>query len=153
DSQPRWQAIAGVEVVSGLSPAAKEARVREWRKSGERVVFVGDGINDASAMAEADAGIAMGSGTDLTQATAHGVLVGNGLGTLPQAVRLSRQVSRSLRGNLLYALVYNVFGMALAAAGLLNPVAAALIMMVSSAWVSWRAAKAAELGLALENSR
>lgn len=145
DTHPRWSTISEIEVLAGLTPLAKENHIRQWTSTGEHVLFVGDGINDSAAMARANAGIAMGSGTDLTRATAHGVLVGNSLSALPPAVRVSRRILRTLRANLRYAIGYNSVGMTLAALGWLNPVFAAVIMLLSSTWVSWRALRAAEI--------
>lgn len=138
DAAPRWERIAGVTVESGLRPADKAARVRVLHREAPPLLFVGDGINDTPAMAEADASIAMDCGADLTQACADGVLPGGRLDSLPQAVALSRSIRRCVAHNLRFALVYNGIGMTLAALGILHPVVAALLMLVSSALVSWR---------------
>ena len=136
-----WTAAAvhGVPVRAGLSPADKTARVEALRRLGRVVVVVGDGINDAAAMSAADGAIAMHGGTALAQATAPAVFLGGDLRFLPEAVRVARQVRASVAGNLRFAAVYNTLGMAIAAAGLLHPVGAALLMLGSSAWVAWRA--------------
>lgn len=131
-------------VRSGLTPAEKAGRVREWTQSGRTVVFVGDGVNDAAAMSAAAGSIAMGGGADLARASAMATMLGVDLRVLPQAVRLARAVRRSIRGNLRFAATYNAVGMALAAAGLLHPVVAALLMVGSSLAVGVRALRGAE---------
>lgn len=143
DASARGAAVAGAATEAGLTPAEKAARIAAWKAAGETVIFVGDGLNDAAALAGADAAIAMGEGTDLARSSAHGVLTGDRLTLLPRAVTLCRAIDRTLRGNLLWSVVYNLAGIGLAAAGKLTPVYAALIMIVSSAVVSWRAAKSA----------
>src|SRR5690606_11820262 len=127
---------------SGLDPSAKEARVRELQAEGRHILFVGDGINDSAAMSQADCSVAMASGADLTRLEASAVCIGNKLETLPQAMDLCREVRRGIYWNMRFAAIYNVAGMALAAAGLLHPVAAALLMVASSATVSFRALRA-----------
>lgn len=143
DSGAKGRSIFGTDTEAGLSPAEKAARIAEWKAAGETVIFVGDGLNDAAALAGADAAIAMGAGTDLARSAAHGVLTGERLVTLPKAVALARRIDRTLKHNLYWSAGYNVVGIGLAVAGKLTPVWAALIMIVSSAFVSWRAAKAA----------
>jgi P-type E1-E2 ATPase len=128
-----------VVLEQGLSSADKEERVRESVRAGESPLFVGDGINDVAALLQASASLSMHSGAGLTRSVAMGQLTDDRIELLPQAIRLARAIVKKLRGNLLYALVYNLIGMALAAAGLLHPVAAALIMLVSSFWVTTRA--------------
>lgn len=130
---------ADLSVETGLLPEEKAERVRLWKSEHPRLVYIGDGINDAAAMAEAPVSIAMANAAPLTQSTADGILMGAKLEPLILGIRQSRKVRQRLQGNMTYALVYNVFGMGLAAAGMLHPVVAALIMVVSSAWVSWRA--------------
>jgi cation transport ATPase len=102
---------------------------------------VGDGINDAAAMAVARASLSMESGTGLTRSSATGQLVHDRLEVLPEAIKLCRGIRRRLRGNLVYAFGYNVAGMAFASAGMLHPVVAALIMLVSSFFVTMRAVR------------
>ena len=127
---------SAVAVRSGLTPVQKLERVEALVGAGRTVLFVGDGLNDAAAMSAAQASIAMRSGADLARASAMAVFVGDALVFLPQAIRLAREVRRSIRTNLLFASAYNIIGMALAAAGVLHPVAAALLMLGSSAFVS-----------------
>ncbi|HTT55825.1 MAG TPA: heavy metal translocating P-type ATPase [Opitutaceae bacterium] len=123
-------------VRAGLTPEAKLARVRELAAAGRCVAFVGDGINDAAAMSAAAASVAMAGGAELARAAAMAVFAGRDLRFLPRAIRVARAARRSVRVNLLFAAAYNTAGMALAAAGLLHPVAAALLMVGSSAFVS-----------------
>ncbi len=127
-----------VPVTGGLAPEDKVDRVQELKSQGRTVLFVGDGINDAAAMAESTASLAMGGGSELARASAMAVFTGTDLRFLPDAVRLSRAVVRSVHGNLRFAAAYNVAGMALAAAGVLHPVVAALLMVGSSLFVSVR---------------
>ena len=89
-------------------------------------------------MSAAVASISMGSGAPLARSTASAQLIGDQIGSLPKAIRLARSICSRLKGNLCYAAGYNVLGMGLAAAGWLHPVAAALIMVVSSFWVTAR---------------
>ncbi|MGF1449058.1 MAG: heavy metal translocating P-type ATPase [Opitutales bacterium] len=145
DPQPSWDSIAGAEIRSGLSPEAKLARVNELQGEGRRLVFVGDGINDAPALANGSVSLAMGAGADLARASADGVLQGESLEAIPRAIRLAKQVRRTVRQNLYFAAFYNGIGMALAALGVLHPVVAALLMVGSSALVSTRALRSTQL--------
>lgn len=142
DPDPQLEIPASVPVRAGLSSEEKAAIIREAVDHGEVPCLIGDGINDAAAMSLASSSIAMGGGTGLTQSAAMGRLQDDRIEALPEAIRLARGIHARLRGNLIYAAAYNVLGMALAAAGLLHPVAAALIMLVSSAFVTLRALRA-----------
>jgi cation transport ATPase len=130
------QEVKGVVVRAGLTPAQKLERIEELAGAGRTVLFVGDGINDAAAMSAAHGSIAMRGGADLARASSMAVFVGDDLRFLPQAIVLARAARRSIRINLLFAAAYNLAGMALAAAGMLHPVAAALLMLGSSVFVS-----------------
>jgi heavy metal translocating P-type ATPase len=143
DPSPSHTGIGGVAVEGGLSPAQKAERVRQAGKQSGPVLFVGDGVNDLPAMQAAQAALAIDLGAALATEFADGLLVDGRVGSLPAAIRHARRLKRRLRGNLLFALCYNLFGMALAAAGILHPVVAALLMVGSSAIVSWRALSAA----------
>ncbi|WP_269537330.1 heavy metal translocating P-type ATPase [Cerasicoccus fimbriatus] len=145
DPKPAQRELAGVAVECGLTPADKLDRVTAWQASGERVVFVGDGLNDAAAMSHADASIAMGQGADLSRAASPAVLMGDSLMPIARGLTLSRKVRRAVRGNLLFAGAYNFLGMGLAAGGILHPVVAALLMLFSSVGVSVRAARSARM--------
>lgn len=145
DPTPPQPQLGGVAVEGGLKPEDKLNRVRTWQAAGERVAFIGDGVNDAAAMAEADVSVAMGQGADLSRATAPAVLMGDSLMPLARGLALSRKVRQAVRGNLIFAGAYNFIGMGLAAAGILHPVAAALLMLISSVGVSVRAARSAQI--------
>jgi Cu+-exporting ATPase len=117
---------------AAMLPQQKAALVAELRASGKKVAFVGDGINDAPALARADIGIAIGSGTHLAIETADIVLLNPDLRTLAEALRLARRMNGVIRQNLFFAFVYNVIGIPLAAAGQLDPMIAAAAMSLSS---------------------
>ncbi len=117
---PIAQAAGIGEVEAGVDPAMKLARIRELQKSGLRVAMVGDGINDAAALAQADAGIAMGSGADLAQEAGDVLLLRAQPSLIPASIDLARATLRIMRQNLFWAAGYNVLGIPLAA-GLLYP--------------------------------
>lgn len=141
DRSTNWENIQGVKIEKGISPEGKRLRVEEYQKQGDTVVFVGDGVNDAGAMATSDASIAIGGGTSLARSTSDAVLMSQSLRPLPVAVRMARSMQKTIKESIIIALIYNTFGMAMAAMGVLHPVVASLLMLVSSAIVSWRALK------------
>ncbi|WP_370645428.1 HAD-IC family P-type ATPase [Pseudonocardia sp. DSM 110487] len=120
------------EVHAGALPEQKVELVRSLQAQGRTVAMVGDGINDAAALATADLGIAIGSGTDIAVESADLVLVRDDLTALPAAVRLAGATIRTIRGNLAWAFGYNVAAVPLAMAGLLNPLLAGAAMACSS---------------------
>lgn len=132
DTAERAAALDLPAARGGLLPDDKRRYVEELKAGGAKPLMVGDGINDAAALAAAHAGVALASGTDLAVGAAAATLYHADLRVLPWAVQLSRAAVRVARRNLYRALAYNLVGMALAAAGVLHPVVAVLLMVASS---------------------
>jgi Cu+-exporting ATPase len=136
DNERTAQSIArqvGIDkVVANVPPWEKANAINELQRQGKVVAMVGDGINDAPALAKADIGIAIGSGSDVAKETGGIILVKDDLRDVVGGIKLSRATMRKIKQNLFWALVYNALGIPLAAIGLLNPMIAAAAMSLSS---------------------
>ena len=139
DNASAAEAVAGklgiTEVFADVRPEGKIAVVDELQADGRSVAMVGDGINDAAALAGADLGIAMGSGTDAAMAASDITMVRSDPRQIPQAIRLSRRTLGLIKGNLFWAFAYNTAAIPIAAAGLLSPMIAGAAMAFSSVFV------------------
>ena len=122
-------------VISEVLPDAKQTEISRLQATGDRVAMVGDGINDAPALAKADLGIVMGSGSDLAQKSASLIVVNNDLLSVVDGIALSRQTMKTIRVNLFWAFLYNVLAIPLAMSGVLHPMHASAAMALSSIFV------------------
>jgi P-type Cu+ transporter len=113
-------------------PSEKAAEIKKMQDAGEKIVFVGDGINDAPSLVQADLGIAMGSATDIAKEAGQIILLHNDLEKVVEAIQISELTFKTIRQNLFWAFFYNIVAIPLAVSGVLNPVVAALAMAFSS---------------------
>ncbi len=137
-------------ILARVLPDQKASRIRDLKVGGKRIAMVGDGLNDAPALASADVGIALGTGTDVAKASADVVIASGDLRAVPQALKLGKATLRAIRQNLFFAFVYNAVGIPVAALGLFGtygPMVAALAMSLSSVTVVARSALLAQVDL------
>ncbi|MDQ4503978.1 heavy metal translocating P-type ATPase [Sinomonas sp. ASV322] len=127
--------IAPSDVHAGVTPEGKVDAVRRLQAEGATVAMAGDGVNDAAALAQADLGVAMGSGTDVAREAAELTVMGEDLAHVAQAIELSRATLRTIKANLFWAFAYNTIGIPIAALGLLNPMIGGAAMAASSVLV------------------
>src|SRR3972149_351462 len=124
---------AGIDAVKAqMSPVEKAEEIKRMQESGRRVIMVGDGINDAPALVQADVGIEMGRATDIALESSDMVLMRNDLRLLPYAVNLSKKTFSVIRQNIFWAFLYNAVAIPLAVVGILHPIVAAGAMALSS---------------------
>ncbi|MBI5286944.1 MAG: HAD-IC family P-type ATPase, partial [Deltaproteobacteria bacterium] len=131
----------GIEkVIANVPPGEKADVIKGLQAAGKAVAMVGDGINDAPALAQADIGIAIGSGSDVAKETGGIILIKDDVRDVVAGIRLSRATMRKIKQNLFWAFIYNTVGIPIAALGFLNPIIAAAAMALSSLSVVFNSA-------------
>src|SRR5262249_8115454 len=139
DNERAARAVAGQvgidEVIAAVLPEGKATVISDMQAAGQVVAMAGDGVNDAAALAQADLGLAMGTGTDAAMESSDLTLARGDLRAIPEAILLSRRTLRTIKGNLFWAFAYNTVAIPLAAMGLLSPLIAGAAMAFSSLFV------------------
>lgn len=139
DPNPSWPDLAGIALQANCTPASKQAYTQKLAADPtQRLLFIGDGLNDLAAMSASAGSIALGQASPLVRAQASGILLSNRLDPLPEALSLAQRAHALVRSNLRFSLLYNCIAMSLAALGYIHPVLAALLMLGSSCIVSLR---------------
>ena len=132
----------GIEkVFSEVMPSDKLKTVQSIQESGEVVCMIGDGINDAPALAQADVGIAMGTGADIAMESGDIIIIGGDLSKVKKAISLSNKTFRKIRQNLFWASIYNLIAIPMAIFGVLHPILAEAVMAFSSINVVWNSTR------------